>query len=203
VSALYAYRPTDAGDLELAPGDHVTVLEWMNADWARGRSSRTGAEGIFPRSYAKVIEGEKAGPSPYAQPAAPWQQQQMPYHQGPPPPQQQPGGPGSYGNMPMDVSQQGGDPAQGGNSKVNQQGKKFGKKLGNAGKSGRWSISRVSANGSVQQSSVRARVLGRTLSTVSYEVVRFLGHGHLFQKCRVTGKNALRSWSWMRHLWLG
>lgn len=58
-TALYAYTSSDAGDLELQPGDTVSVTEYMNAEWWKGRSSRTGAEGIFPRSYVKVSE-EKA-----------------------------------------------------------------------------------------------------------------------------------------------
>ena len=61
-TALYAYTSTDEGDLELQPNDHVTVTEYMNAEWWKGRSSRTGQEGIFPRSYVKVIE-EKSGPT--------------------------------------------------------------------------------------------------------------------------------------------
>lgn len=58
-TALYAYNSTDAGDLELQPNDHITVTEYMNAEWWKGRSTRTGQEGIFPRSYVKVVE-EKA-----------------------------------------------------------------------------------------------------------------------------------------------
>lgn len=58
-SALYAYTSTDAGDLELQPNDQITVTEYMNAEWWKGRSSRTGQEGIFPRSYVKVLD-EKA-----------------------------------------------------------------------------------------------------------------------------------------------
>ena len=61
-TALYAYTSTDEGDLELQPNDHVTVTEYMNAEWWKGRSSRTGQEGIFPRSYVRVIE-EKSGPT--------------------------------------------------------------------------------------------------------------------------------------------
>lgn len=68
-------------------------------------------EGIFPRSYVNVIN-EKGAMAP------------------PPPPT-------NYGNMPLEVSQSGSsvngpsDPAQ--RSKFEQGGKKFGKKLGNAG----------------------------------------------------------------------
>lgn len=55
-TALFAYSSTDAGDLELQPNDHITVMEYMNAEWWKGKSSRTGQEGIFPRSYVKVNE---------------------------------------------------------------------------------------------------------------------------------------------------
>lgn len=102
-TALYAYTSSDAGDLELQPNDHVTVTEYMNAEWWKGRSTRTGQEGIFPRSYVKVIE-EKA-------PAA--------------------GPSNNYGNAPLEVSQMGnGDGKVPG--KGQEMGKKFGKKLGNA-----------------------------------------------------------------------
>ena len=79
-TALYAYTSSDAGDLELQPNDHVTVTEYMNAEWWKGRSSRTGQEGIFPRSYVKVNEEKQAG---------------------------QPGGSNNYGNAPLEVSQMG------------------------------------------------------------------------------------------------
>lgn len=67
-------------------------------------------EGIFPRSYVNVIN-EKGG------------------YQSPPPQS-------NYGNMPLDVSQSGsGDPNDPEKkNKFEQGGKKFGKKLGNAGK---------------------------------------------------------------------
>lgn len=69
-------------------------------------------EGIFPRSYVNVIN-EKGG------------------FQSPPPTS-------NYGNMPLDVSQSGsGDPNSNDpekKSKFEQGGKKFGKKLGNAGR---------------------------------------------------------------------
>jgi hypothetical protein len=55
-TALYPYNSNDAGDLALQPNDHITVTEYMNAEWWKGRSSRTGQVGIFPRSYVKVEE---------------------------------------------------------------------------------------------------------------------------------------------------
>lgn len=102
-TALYAYSSADKGDLELQPNDHVAVIEYMNAEWWKGRSSRTGQEGIFPRSYVRVIE------------------EQAP--QNPPP--------SNYGNMPVDVSQSGGG-GDGKPNQAATMGKKFGKKLGNA-----------------------------------------------------------------------
>ncbi|KAL2003510.1 hypothetical protein VTN02DRAFT_3605 [Thermoascus thermophilus] len=109
-SALYAYTPTDAGDLALQPHDRIQVLEHMNNDWWRGRNERTNLEGIFPRSYVTVIDEKPAAP-PVAPP------------------------PMSYGNMPLEVSQSGSStaPSDGRKpSKFEEQGKKFGKKMGNA-----------------------------------------------------------------------
>jgi len=108
-SALYQYNAQDAGDLALMPGDHIVVTEYMNAEWWKGRNERTGQEGIFPRSYVKVVE-EKG-------PIAPAADQPQP---------------SNYGNMPLDVangvgSGQGKEPGKG-----QEMGKKFGKKLGNA-----------------------------------------------------------------------
>lgn len=111
-SALYDYNPSDAGDLAIQSNDRIAITEFMNADWAKGRNERTGQEGIFPRAYVEILDEQSALGKPE------------------PPPRT----PSNYGNMPLDVSQSGGAPAAGGkDSKVNQQGKKFGKKLGNAG----------------------------------------------------------------------
>ena len=106
--------PSDAGDLAISPNDRISITEFMNADWAKGRNERTGQEGIFPRSYVTILD-EKNLVSSIAPP--------------PPTPQQM----SSYGNMPLDVSYSGG--GGGGSSKFDEQGKKFGKKLGNAGMS--------------------------------------------------------------------
>ena len=105
-TALYAYKGEDAGDLALQPNDHIVVTEYMNAEWWKGRSSRTGQEGIFPRSYVKVEE------------------ERMAQHQ-------QAGTNNNYGNMPLEVSGagNGNGPVPG---KGQEMGKKFGKKLGNA-----------------------------------------------------------------------
>lgn len=75
----------------------------MNAEWWKGRSSRTGQEGIFPRSYVRVVEDRMAQQSAS----------------------------NNYGNMPLEVSGAGNGtgkiPGKG-----EEMGKKFGKKLGNA-----------------------------------------------------------------------
>ncbi|KAF2238182.1 SH3-domain-containing protein [Viridothelium virens] len=118
-SALYAYQPTDAGDLALSPNDRIIVTEYMNAEWWKGQNERTNLEGIFPRSYVKVLDEKPPALAGTPQPL---------------PQQQQNSGPMSYGNMPMAVAQ--GDGGNAGQnqppSKTQEQGKKFGKKLGNA-----------------------------------------------------------------------
>ncbi|KAK5086766.1 protein that induces appearance of [PIN+] prion when overproduced [Lithohypha guttulata] len=108
-SALYAYKPTDAGDLALQQNDRIQVIEHMNNDWWRGRNERTGLEGIFPRSYVSVLE-ETRPPMP------------TPMHST------------DYGNMPLAVANGPIDPNTGLRkpSKLEEHGKKFGKKMGNA-----------------------------------------------------------------------
>lgn len=76
----------------------------MNAEWWKGKSSRTGQEGIFPRSYVRVIE-EKNGPTASTANGT------------------------DYGNMPLETSGMGNGEGKV-PSKTEQQGKKFGKKLG-------------------------------------------------------------------------
>ncbi|KIW68933.1 hypothetical protein PV04_04845 [Phialophora macrospora] len=107
-SALYAYSPTDTGDLALQQGDKIQVLEHMNNDWWRGRNERTNLEGIFPRSYVNVIE-DRRPPMVHSSST-------------------------DYGNMPLQVSQTGSSTNPDGRkySKLEEQGKKFGKKMGNA-----------------------------------------------------------------------
>jgi len=107
-AALYAYTPTDAGDLALQQNDRIQVTEHMNNDWWRGRNERTGLEGIFPRSYVNIVE------------------ERRPYLVSSPS--------NEYGNMPLAVSQSGGMlPAEARKpSKFEENGKKFGKKMGNA-----------------------------------------------------------------------
>ncbi len=108
-TALYAYQPTDAGDLAITPNDRIAVTEYMNAEWWKGRSERTGQEGIFPRSYVRVEEDKGISAMPVQS--------------------------NNYGSVPLEVSQGGSAPVQAQNgqpSKGAEMGKKFGKKLGNA-----------------------------------------------------------------------
>jgi len=100
-TALYPYNSNDAGDLALQPNDHITVTEYMNAEWWKGKSSRTGQVGIFPRSYVKVDEKAPANTT------------------------------NNYGNAPLEVSGMGNGEGKA-PSKIEENGKKFGKKLGNA-----------------------------------------------------------------------
>lgn len=118
--ALYAYHPSDAGDLAFSPADRIAIHEFMNADWAKGRNERTGLEGIFPRSYVQVVD-EASVHSPLVPVQMP--QQQVQQH----------GGISAFGGMPMMVSEGGGGGGlTTGNAKIDSNGKKFGKKLGNA-----------------------------------------------------------------------
>lgn len=110
-SAMYQYNAQDAGDLALMPNDKIIVTEYMNAEWWKGKNERTGMEGIFPASY--VRKDEKAIAAPVA------------YNSGAP-------APTNYGNMPLDVSNSAQSQTPHEPSKTEQQGKKFGKKLGNA-----------------------------------------------------------------------
>ncbi|KAH0538954.1 hypothetical protein FGG08_004469 [Glutinoglossum americanum] len=109
-SALYAFNPIDPGDLAMLPNDRISVLEYTNAEWWKGRNERTGIEGVFPRSYVNVVEEKHVGEKHTSAPA------------------------NNYGNMPLEVSQGGPPPAQedGKQSKLGETGKKFGKKMGNA-----------------------------------------------------------------------
>lgn len=80
-----------------------------NVGW-RGRNERTGLEGIFPRSYVNVVEEKGRPPLPH-QPSS-----------------------SGYGNMPLDIANGSSSSSQPGRqtSKLEEHGKKFGKKMGNA-----------------------------------------------------------------------
>ena len=103
-TALYAYNGPDAGDLALLVNDRISVLEYMNPDWWKGRNERTGLEGIFPSNYVQMVD-EKNHIVPMTAPATPDQ---------------------AVTTAPT------GQVGAGPEGKVQTQGKKFGKKLGNA-----------------------------------------------------------------------
>ncbi|KAI1170422.1 SH3 domain-containing protein [Nemania sp. FL0916] len=138
--ALYRYQAADDRDLSFETDDRIAVHEYMNADWWMGRNERSGAEGIFPKTYVQIDHSEKAGfyapspssnPNPYSSPAQPVYASPPPAHGAyPPPPQAQ--NPYNSHVPPMAVTDGGGGAAPAGSSKVNEAGKKFGKKLGNA-----------------------------------------------------------------------
>lgn len=88
----------------------VHVYKWPIANFLvgwRGRNERTHLEGIFPRTYVSVTEEKPIIHSPQ---------------------------PISYNNMPLEISQSGTSSHGKVPSKFEENGKKFGKKMGNAGK---------------------------------------------------------------------
>ncbi|KAI9763685.1 MAG: hypothetical protein M1840_009158 [Geoglossum simile] len=118
-TALYQYNTLEEGDLAFHLNDNISVLEYTNGEWWKGRNERTGLEGIFPSTYVKVIEDkQRSTPST------------------------------NYGNVPLQVSQGSAPPSQesGGHSKFEENGKKFGKKMGNAAIFGAVSAPRVNVN---------------------------------------------------------
>jgi hypothetical protein len=138
-SALYAFNPLDPGDLALLPNDRISVLEYTNTEWWRGRNERTNQEGVFPRSYVKVVEEKSTSASAT-----------------------------NYGNMPLEVSEGGSSTGQDGrSSKLAETGKKFGKKLGNAAIFGAvGALWQVVGRPEMLILVSRALLLGRILSTV-------------------------------------
>lgn len=146
--ALYRYQAADDRDLSFERDDRVAVHEYMNEDWWMGRNERTGAEGIFPKNYVHIDQDYKLHQQ--QSPAPPQQQQQYAGYGSPAPvgaaggypPPPGAGGQNPYNSHvpPMAVAHDNGGQQQqqqqqeggGGSSKLNEGGKKIGKKLGNA-----------------------------------------------------------------------
>ena len=145
--ALYQYAAQDSRDCSFEKGDRLAVYEKMNADWWLGLNERTKEEGIFPKAYVEEEQtgssggwgNEKAAAAP-AGSIYPGQSQQGGGYGGYPPP---PGRANPYnahappmamantsygGNGQGQMQQQ--QPQQ--PSKMEENGTKFGKKLGNA-----------------------------------------------------------------------
>ncbi|KAI0476480.1 SH3-domain-containing protein [Xylariaceae sp. FL0804] len=133
--ARYRYAASDDRDLSFERDDRIEVHEFMNDHWWMGRNTRTGADGIFPHNHVERVDensmNEKQG---YHAPQQPVYASPSPANGAyPPPPQAQ--NPYNANVPPMAVASQGSQGGAGGlasNSKVNENGKKFGKKLGNA-----------------------------------------------------------------------
>lgn len=113
----------DARDLNLQPGDHISVTEFVNAEWWLGKNIRTGEEGVFPSNYIR----RENFPSSLAQ-----AQPQNAYYGDQKNYSAQPGPSDPYNNSvpPMAVAEQ--QPEENKPSKGAEMGKKFGSKLGNA-----------------------------------------------------------------------
>ncbi|KAI2617056.1 SH3-domain-containing protein [Hypoxylon sp. NC1633] len=128
--ALYKYQAADDRDLSFECDDKIAVYEYMNDDWWMGRNQRTNAEGIFPKNYVVIDHSGKAGfyapPQPAYGTPVPAPASNGAY---PAPPQAQ--NPYNANIPPMAVAQ-GGSGSAGSPGKFEEQGKKFGKKLGNA-----------------------------------------------------------------------
>lgn len=160
--AMYEYRPTDDSDLPLYRGSQILVIEKVNPDWWRGRDKASGREGVFPSSYVRVLDGasqfsspspdqyraqsynsapmpyQAPTPQPYFPPAASPAPQPVAYQQ-PQQHQQQPQQPQQPQHQPQaQHQQQQQQQQQHHHSGMEQVGKKFGKKLGNAAIFGRF-----------------------------------------------------------------
>lgn len=122
--ALYKYQGADERDVAFDKDDKISVFEYMNQDWWLGQNTRTGQEGIFPRNYVFVEREEKAP----VQPLYGYPPQQAQNYQGGPPRHQNP----YNASNPQVAISEDGDHQDPGPSKLEQNGKKFGKKLGNA-----------------------------------------------------------------------
>jgi hypothetical protein len=123
--ALYTYSAQDSRDCSFEKGDRLAVHEKMNADWWLGVNERTGEEGIFPKAYVEEENatagwgGEKAG----------YQAPQQQYGGAYPPP---PGQVNAYNSHAPPMAMANGEGGVEKPSKTEENGKKFGKKLGNA-----------------------------------------------------------------------
>ncbi|KAK9462164.1 SH3 domain-containing protein [Lipomyces oligophaga] len=127
--AMYDYHPTDQSDLPLYRGAQIVVLEKINPDWWRGRDLSTGREGVFPSSYVRVRDGYSGPPQQqqqqYGQPA-PYQAPAPVAYQAP---NSQPVAQGSNQQLGEEHKHHNFEHLE---SSLGKNGKKFGKKLGNA-----------------------------------------------------------------------
>lgn len=55
VAAKWDYSPSEPDELFLLRGDHIVVVEEINADWYVGQSERSGQKGMFPAAYCEDV----------------------------------------------------------------------------------------------------------------------------------------------------
>lgn len=124
--ALYKYAATDSRDCSFDRDDRIAIHEYINADWWLGRNTRTGQEGIFPKSYVLIEQDNEKSAAPAV--LYPHQPAQGGYPGAPAPanPYNAPVPPQAVAEQPQQSNN------QEGGSKMGEHGKKFGKKLGNA-----------------------------------------------------------------------
>ena len=146
VEAIYRFEPQQEGDLALAPGDKVQVLEKISPEWYKGGCN--GSVGVFPSNYVKPAfsgynNDNRSGliPPKYQQQNSNSQLsfQSNQYQQAPPPQQQQPPFPppsAYYEQQPLQhivqEAPQQQQPQQKQQVDASRLAKKFGSKLGNA-----------------------------------------------------------------------
>ncbi|KAK1750297.1 SH3-domain-containing protein [Echria macrotheca] len=135
--ALYRYEKQDDRDCAFEEGDRIEVYEKMNADWWLGKNLRTDKDGIFPQNYVREDPVAPVAPVP----GAAWNNEkafannyQQPVTGGYPPPPAQVN-PYNAHAPPMAMANNGyggGGGEEQKPSKTEENGKKIGKKLGNA-----------------------------------------------------------------------
>ena len=135
--ALYNYAAQDSRDCSFDKDDVIHVYEYMNADWWMGQNSRTGSEGIFPRTYIELVQdgGDDKNASTWRSEKAAGTAAAAGAYPNPPPPGA--GNPYHSDAPPMAIAEGGGShygqgQAGEGENQGKEMGKKFGKKLGNA-----------------------------------------------------------------------
>ncbi|KAE9986438.1 hypothetical protein EG328_005664 [Venturia inaequalis] len=53
-AALWSWTASDHGQLVFQAGDTISITEYADSDWARGKNLRTGRTGVFPRNYVQL-----------------------------------------------------------------------------------------------------------------------------------------------------
>ena len=54
--AQHPFTGESAEDLTFSEGDRIHLLAYIDSDWLKG--SLNGREGIFPRAFVDIVEGE-------------------------------------------------------------------------------------------------------------------------------------------------